>query len=236
MNTSQERAHIILFASPKGGVGKSTLCLATAAGLVKQGSRALILDLDENQPLYDWATSYPNAVPNLTVKKVDSSLISGVLDRESIGDYDVILLDLAGRAEEALYHAAVKADLLITPTRASGLDLVQAIKLRNHIRTVTNNNKPHRLLFNSVNPLLPPHQVQLFDQIQHLKLPRFETLIYDRTAYAKQFVSENGHPPHFADQSNEAIRKTVEELNRLLDEIVSIINPQATEEVIHAAA
>ena len=45
---------IITFASPKGGVGKSTTCLAIAAALASRGEPVLILDLDQTNTLIRW--------------------------------------------------------------------------------------------------------------------------------------------------------------------------------------
>ena len=45
---------ILVFASSKGGVGKSTVCAALGAALALRGERVLILDLDQNRTVERW--------------------------------------------------------------------------------------------------------------------------------------------------------------------------------------
>ena len=60
-----QKSMILVFASSKGGVGKSTTCAALGAGLALEGQRVLILDLDQNRTVHRW--SRKTAIPGLTV-------------------------------------------------------------------------------------------------------------------------------------------------------------------------
>jgi chromosome partitioning protein len=56
----------IVFASPKGGVGKSTSALILATELAGQGAGVTIIDADPNRPLSRWARR-PGKPESLTV-------------------------------------------------------------------------------------------------------------------------------------------------------------------------
>ncbi len=46
----------IVFASPKGGAGKSTAAVLLATELALKGAAVTIIDADPNKPVSEWAT------------------------------------------------------------------------------------------------------------------------------------------------------------------------------------
>jgi chromosome partitioning protein len=56
----------IVFASPKGGVGKSTAAVLLATELAGHGAAVTVIDADPNKPLSQWA-GRPGKPPSLTV-------------------------------------------------------------------------------------------------------------------------------------------------------------------------
>ena len=61
------KSPVIAFASPKGGVGKTTATLTLAGELIQQLQRPVtIIDADPNRPIRDWAEG-GNAPLRLTV-------------------------------------------------------------------------------------------------------------------------------------------------------------------------
>ena len=49
----------IVFASPKGGVGKSTAAVLLATELASHGGTVTMIDADPNKPLSQWASLRP---------------------------------------------------------------------------------------------------------------------------------------------------------------------------------
>ena len=56
----------IVFASPKGGAGKSTSAVLLATVLAERGATVTIIDADPNKPVSSWAKR-PGKPNNLTV-------------------------------------------------------------------------------------------------------------------------------------------------------------------------
>jgi chromosome partitioning protein len=217
---------IIVFASPKGGVGKSTLCLALAGALVKAHSRVSILDLDQNQTLYGWQTRHEPNIPGLSVEAVMPDVFTEVLERECNAGHDFLMLDVAGSADRMMLLAASAADLIITPARLSEPDIQQATRLIAEVETMTRRfgqKIPHLILVNDVDPLDPHYQRHMLAEITRLGLPRFETLIHKRAPYREAFMT--GKPPHFAERSRAPVKKTIEEIDSLLADVKAILSP-----------
>lgn len=215
---------IITFASPKGGVGKSTTCLSIAAALAARGEQVLILDLDQTNTLIRWYRQHQPQISGLSVDISDEQSLYKrltALYRERSG---YIFLDLAGALSNVLLQAAAIAHLTITPAKLSEPDILEATKLRQQLAIFARENgRPlsHRVLINEAAALLPTYQRHMLDQIAHSPLERFETLMHDRAPYAEAFLT--GQPPHFADRNRPPVRKAVEELDALVDELQRLI-------------
>jgi chromosome partitioning protein len=228
MNRSKavSKPTIIVFASPKGGVGKSTLCLALAGALAKQGAKVRILDIDQNQTLYSWYTRHQPEIKSLSVAAVMPDVFAEVLQGEYTAGHDIILIDVAGTADRVMLLAASAADLIVTPARLSEPDIQQATRLLAEVEMMTRQFKqriPHQILVNDMDTLDPHYQRHTLAELTRLNLPRFATLIYKRAAYREAFMT--GKPPHFADKSRPAVKKAVEEIDALTDEVIAIVNP-----------
>lgn len=131
---------VITFASLKGGSGKTTTAIATAAALIDEGQhRVFLLDLDDRQnSLYRWLIdtrrSYGEDAPLKTT--LDGTLIAAdVPDREAIdqvfetvvkaaGDgYDICIIDTKGTQSRVAISAMRFTDLVVIPIQVSGIEV-----------------------------------------------------------------------------------------------------------------
>src|ERR1700694_581245 len=105
---------IITFASSKGGVGKSTACVALAGAYAKAGNRVHIVDLDNNRTVSRWLADEAVRPRNLTVSVPDPQILTEQLE-EIARHYapDITLIDVAGTYERALTIAIARAHLTI---------------------------------------------------------------------------------------------------------------------------
>ena len=225
--SQQTNPTFIAFASPKGGVGKSTSCLAIAGALAFHGHPVHIVDFDQTQTLWRWYSSNPaaQAIENLTVEQGPANEdIKDFLKGLWFSRKGYVLVDLAGALTSHMLQLAAFAHLTITPAKLNEPDILEAhklcqqlINLGKHVDKTIN----HRVLINEVPALLAAYQIHTLKQIDGSPLGRFATLMHVRAAYPESFLT--GTPPHFADRSRPTIAKAVDEIEHLLAEVFSAL-------------
>jgi chromosome partitioning protein len=216
---------IITFASSKGGVGKSTSCVALAGAYAKAGQRVHIIDLDSNKTASRWLSDDKVRPANLTLSAPDPHILTEHL-QEAARHFapDRILIDVAGSYERALTIAIARAHLTIIPAATTEADIYEAARIAGHIQTMyaAFNKVPlYRLLATRVAPLVTHAQAHAFREIARLKLPMLKTVIPQRAAYEE--IGLSGLPPHYADASRPTTAKAIAELDQLRTEIDALL-------------
>lgn len=112
---------IIVLGSQKGGVGKSTLAVSLAAGLLFRGYRVLIVDADDQKSVLTWYNNRPESLPHIPVTGASGN-IKAML-KEHAKSYDYIIADCAGRDSAEMRSGLMAADVFISPLRPSQMDL-----------------------------------------------------------------------------------------------------------------
>jgi chromosome partitioning protein len=187
---------VLSFTSSKGGVGKSTACAAIACAIAGQGRRVLVLDLDLNKTLLTWFKR--SSYKGVTVQGCSPAEFAEVFkDHQAGGQWDDILIDLAGTLDAALLRAFVRADLVIIPAGLSAPDLHQALVMVKHLNGVAESVErgpiPYRLLLTRVSPLGSRVGNAMVDEIERHNLLSFSRVMMERAAYKEIFVT--GKPP-----------------------------------------
>ena len=85
----------VVFASPKGGVGKSTAAVLLATELASHGGSVTIIDADPNKPLSQWA-DLPGKPDKLTV--IDTATEETIIDtiEKAARTTQFVIVDLEG--------------------------------------------------------------------------------------------------------------------------------------------
>jgi chromosome partitioning protein len=224
--TTTNHPTFIAFASPKGGVGKSTSCLAVAGALAAHGHPVHIVDFDQTQTIWRWYSTNPSAqaIANLTVEQGTTDDIKDYLKQLWYKRQGYVLVDLAGALTSHMLQLAAFAHLTITPAKLNEPDILEANKLSQQLLALGSKvGKPinHRILINEVPALLAGYQTHTLKQIDNSPLQRFQTLVHVRAAYPESFLT--GLPPHFADRSRPTIAKAVDEIEHLLAEVYAVL-------------
>ena len=138
---------VIVFASSKGGAGKTTACVVLACELARQGGESsgaagrgtaggvevALVDADPNRHAAAWA-ALPGCPENIRVTAdIDRD---GIIDAiEAAQDRAAfVLVDLEGVADSVLIGAVSRADLVIIPCQASQNDAGEAARTIGAVR------------------------------------------------------------------------------------------------------
>lgn len=123
---------VIVFASPKGGAGKSTSAVLIACELAA-GAPVTIIDADPNRPVSAWSKR-PGKPASLTVvADVDEASIIDAIEGAA-EKTPFVIVDLEGTASMTVAYAISRADLVVIPSQGSQLDAAEAAKAIRLIR------------------------------------------------------------------------------------------------------
>lgn len=219
----------IAFASPKGGVGKSTSCLSIAGALAGDGQPVHIVDFDQTETLWRWYSSNPSAqaLELITVEKGPAIAdIKPFLKNLWDDRRGYVLIDLAGVHTNHMLQLAAFAHLTITPARLSEPDILGANKLFAQLKELgqhVGKEITHRILLNEVPPFLAAYQAHMLAQIDASQIQRFPTLMHTRAAYSEAYLT--GLPAHFADPQRDTVAKAISEMNAIRTDVYDALNP-----------
>ena len=180
----------IVFASPKGGAGKSTAAVLLATELALKGAPVTILDADPNKPVSHWATR-AGRPPNLKVI-ADASEASIIDDIEKAAqETPFVVVDLEGTASMTVAYAISRADLVIIPTQGSQLDAAEAakaVKLIKQQEKAFGRTIHFAILFTRTSSAIRPRTLQHIQaEFRKHGVAAFQTQIHEREAYRALF-------------------------------------------------
>jgi chromosome partitioning protein len=185
----------IVFASPKGGAGKTTSAVLLATELAARGQAVTVIDADANKPLSRWAKR-PGKPETLTVlDDVTEDTIIDVIEAAQ-AETAFVVVDLPGQATMMNGFAISRADLVIIPMQGSQLDVAEAVKA---IRLVNIQEKafkrtiPFAVLFTRTSAAIRPRALKAIEAMlaqSHIRM--FGTQIHEREAYRALFTYGGG--------------------------------------------
>lgn len=117
----------IVFASPKGAVGKSTGAFLLATELSSNGAAVTIIDADPKKPLSQWAGRPDKPFTLTVIADTSEESIIDTIERAALQTAFVIV-DLEGTPSMMVGYAMSRADLVIIPAQGSHLDASEAAK------------------------------------------------------------------------------------------------------------
>ena len=180
----------IVFASPKGGAGKSTSAVILATQLAENGADITIIDADPNKPVTRWSKR-PGRPHSLTVVSdvTESTIIDAI--EEAAQRTSFVIVDLEGTASMMVPYAMSRADLVVIPTQGSELDAAEAAKA---IRLVRDQEKygrrriPFAILFTRTSAAVETRDLKdIRSQFAENAVPVFRTQMVERAAFRALF-------------------------------------------------
>ena len=147
--TSQPKSgmRVIVLASTKGGVGKSTLSATLAVRAARDGGRVALIDCDPQQSLSSWWDRRQQPDNPKLFEGVDAA--QEAIELIASEGWDWIIIDTPPAMLDKIEPAILSADLVLIPVRASALD-VEAVRLVEEL--CLQHNRPYAFVLNQVMP------------------------------------------------------------------------------------
>lgn len=180
----------IVFASPKGGAGKSTSAVVLATELARRGAEVVVIDADPNRPVSQWA-SRPGRPETLTViaETTEASIIDDI--EAAAARVPFVIVDLEGTASMTVAYAISRADLVIVPTQGSQLDAAEAAKAIRLIRQqerAFGRRIPYAVLLTRTSAAIRPRTLQhIREEMERNNVPVLNTQMHEREAFRAIF-------------------------------------------------
>jgi chromosome partitioning protein len=180
----------VVFASPKGGAGKSTSAVVLATELAQRGATVTVIDADPNRPVSQWARR-PGRPETLTVigDTSEATIIDTIEDASARTAF--VVVDLEGTASMTVAYAISRADLVVIPVQGSQLDAAEAAKA---IRLIRQQEKafarqiPDAVQFTRTSTAIRPRTFQhIRSEFSDHGVPAFQTQMHERDAFRAIF-------------------------------------------------
>jgi chromosome partitioning protein len=181
----------IVFASPKGGAGKSTSAVLLATELAERGATVTAIDADPNKPVSRWA-SRPGRPDKLHVVAdvTEQSIIDAIEYAAQKSAF--VIVDLEGTASMMVGYAMSRADLVVIPTQGSPLDAVEAVKAVRLVRAqekAFRRSIPLAVLLTRTSAAIRPRTLQTIQaEFAAQNVRMFNVQIHEREAYRSMFA------------------------------------------------
>ncbi len=185
---------VIVFASSKGGAGKTTACIVLACELARQGKPKNIgvslIDADPNQHSAAWAQLADKPKNIKLFAEVTEDNILDVIETAQ-KQKSFVLVDLEGIASSAVVGAISRADLVIIPCQPSQNDAREAVKTIKTIKygaRIAQRTIPFSVLFTRLSAAIVTRTGRhLADEFDEAGIDVFNCALIDREAFKSIF-------------------------------------------------
>lgn len=181
----------IVFASPKGGAGKSTSAVLLATMLAGQGANVAIIDADPNKPVSRWGKLAGKPDTLTVIDAVSEDTITDTID-QTAAQAAFVIVDLEGTASMMVSHAMSRADLVVIPSQGSQLDASEAVKAIRLVQTqerVFRRAIPFAILLTRTSTAIRPRSLQsIVAEFAANNVPVFATQMHERDAFRAIFA------------------------------------------------
>jgi chromosome partitioning protein len=176
---------ILVIASSKGGVGKTTISICLAVNLSAAGYRVAGVDADRNQAFATWHKAADS--PPLTCSScVDHNEIVGHVLAEAEKN-DVVIVDTAGFENQTAIFSMGTADLVLIPVMADRNSVLEAGKTARQVASVSQIARrpiPLRVVLSRWNTRGLAERATIED-LEAMALPSLRQCLPDLSAFQK---------------------------------------------------
>jgi len=226
---------VIVFASSKGGVGKTTSALTLACVLTHHGVPTTLIDADPNAPLALWSSRFPQGVPpTLTVKTAFRTDVAQFIDTAKD---PYVIVDLEGSRNEEVSVAIGRADLVLIPMKGNQLDADEAVNVIKVIRkqeSIFRRAIPYRVFLSQTSPVIMDKGMRdICTQMRENSIPLLSTPIVERSAFKAPFRL-GGTIYDLTDKEANNPRAAIENAESFAQEVRDVLIGSRAEVEVHA--
>lgn len=180
----------IVFASSKGGCGKSTGAVLLGTELARMGATVTMLDCDPNKSLTLWAESGPLPERISIINDVTEGQIIKLIQKHDV-DGNVVIVDPEGVASRLLSRAISQADLVITPMRGTTLDATvgsRALEVIQEEEEALGRRIPHAIVFTMTKAVRSKQHSGIAKSLKEQGVDVIEPELMERAAFSSLFA------------------------------------------------
>jgi chromosome partitioning protein len=212
---------VVVMASTKGGVGKTTLafCLASEVASRLPGSAGGVACIDADPNLTLERAFRIAGSPGVRVSQATGETLLEVL-RQARQDSALVVIDLEGSANQAMLYACGKADVVLIPAQPSRYDVIEAVKTAGVVRQAADlvgREIPYRVILSRTPVLRQRVAEHSRSQFARAGLGLLEVELVHRTAF--QQMTYTGQPPFVTSPDGGAARN----VTAIADEVAALI-------------
>jgi chromosome partitioning protein len=181
---------VISFASPKGGVGKTTAALLLSTELAQKNVPVTVLDTDPEKWISGWG-DLPGRPDNLKIISdiTEETIIDAIETAQA--DTPFVVIDLEGTANMLVAYAIAHSDLVIVPMQGSDMDARaagKAIRLIKQQEKAFRRGIPYRIALTRTSAAIQPRSLRnIQEQLSRAGIDMFETQLLERDAFRALF-------------------------------------------------
>lgn len=212
---------VISVCSTKGGVGKTTLVMCLADAFARQGGSVAIVDGDPNGHVASWRERAGDDCKVTVISEANETKIQDVI-ANAASQYALVFVDLEGAASQAVTYAIAESDMVLIPTKISGMDLQEVYRTYEVVKRAEKMLKrgiPARVVFSQMNPLYSRVAGHARQEIRDNGIPVLNTEIIQRVAY--QQIHFTGLTPAAGGGDVKAAKEVTAVLAELLEALAS---------------
>lgn len=235
---------VIVIASPKGGVGKTTISILLAEQFAHMGWNVGVVESDKLQHIkrYNTARMERQTKENFVVYTDNDPDTIGSTIKKSDTEHEITIVDLPGRDGQVFTRAAARANLVLIPMAPSVGDHTGAVEVMRQVAIEEEHLErsiPHRIVLNMVkNAALKEKAIgvdkverSLREVISQTGYPRLNSEVTDRKGVFKQYYAYAQTIPELAEDGNStSIQNSYREIADIANEIIEILGATISQE------
>jgi chromosome partitioning protein len=179
----------IVAANTKGGSGKSTTCLVLGTALAHKGATVRVIDADPQGTLRSWSEGN-SKYRDIVVTPTTGEDLTDLIDRLA-SEYQFVIIDVQGSANQELAAAMSRADLVVIPMRGKTADAevaTNAISLLRKQEKLFKRRIDHGVLFMATSAgIKTREEKEIRENVISGSIPCFQTQLHERTAFSHMF-------------------------------------------------